>query len=95
MRTPVAVNSKTQPKPKARTGIQNIEDVVSHIVGANEDLVTQAAQKALDAGVQIIEFYPTADTGNFLDFRKRGLWERGVAEAYPGIESARMLGWIP
>ena len=75
------------------TGLANIEDVAAHITMANEDLVDQEAQAAIARGVSVIGCYPLTDTGNFLDFRERGLWERGVAEAQTAIQAAKGAGW--
>jgi hypothetical protein len=44
-------------------------------------------------GASVIDCYPLTDTGNFLDFRERGLWERGMAEAQPAVQAAKAAGW--
>lgn len=75
------------------TGLANVLAVAAHLTEANEDLVDQAAEAARAQGVQIVDCYPAADTGNFLDFRERGLWDRGVAEAWTAIQAAKALGW--
>lgn len=75
------------------TGISNILAVAENITKDNENLVAQAAASAAKNGVELIECYPSSDTGNFLDFKKRGLWERGKAESLLAIQAAIALGW--
>lgn len=75
------------------TGLANILDVAQNITKDNEALVAQAAAAAQANGVQLIECYPASDTGNFLDFRERGLWARGITEAGPAIAAAKAMGW--
>jgi predicted acylesterase/phospholipase RssA len=75
------------------TGLANIFTTAENISKANEALVAQAAAAAMAKGVEIVECYPPTDTGNFLDFTKRGLWDRGLKEARPALDAARALGW--
>lgn len=75
------------------TGLSNVLSVAQNITRANEALVAAQAQAAKERGVDIVECYPPSDTGNFLDFTKRGLWDRGVRESALAIQAARNLGW--
>lgn len=75
------------------TGLNNVLRLMQNITKANEAIVAQQAQAAIAQGLQLVECYPPTDTGNFLDFRERGLWARGLAESAPAIAAAKALGW--
>ena len=94
LREPIWLDCDNRGDAKRYTGLEAVKEVAEHLVGANEDLIDQAAQRAIAQGVQIVDCYPAAPTGDVLDFTKRGLWERGHDEAFPAIAAAQIFGWI-
>jgi predicted acylesterase/phospholipase RssA len=83
---------KSTPNPPQTTGLKNVLTVAQHITQANEDLVWNAAQ-AHD-GVDFIHVFPNEDTGNFLDFKKRGLWELGEEYGMQAVLQMQSMGWL-
>jgi predicted acylesterase/phospholipase RssA len=82
------------PVPSTDTGIKLLLDYLQGVVERGESDADREAQDARERGVEIIDCYPPEQTGSSLDFRPRGLWERGQAEGNQAVLVAQNLGWL-
>lgn len=62
-----------------KTGLLRALRAVGRAIEAHEERVWEECQKR--PGVVWAHYYPSQDTGSFLDFSKRGLWEQGRNDA--------------
>ena len=95
LQAPVILTGK---RPESKTtalqdAVSNAARLVSNLINANEDMVSQSAARAEQNGVELIRCVPPSSTGAILDFTPRNLWERGVAEAALAINQAKAKGW--
>ena len=63
------------------SGLRRALRAIERGISDNEEMVWARCQEiAKQRAVKFIHIYPSKDTGSFLDFNKRGLWEMGVSE---------------